>query len=261
VSEARHRAGVVALLGRPNAGKSSLLNALLGEAIAITSEKAQTTRGRLLGVLTRPDAQLILIDTPGVHRGQARFNLAMTEAALASARDADVRAILLDARAEWDVPEERLSELAPPLVLVRTKCDLGAVLPVPHAARFCATVHVSAHRGEGLDALIETLARRLPAGPPLYPADALTTAPLRFLAAEKIREVVLEQLREEIPYCLAVEIHAWSETHDAVRIREDLLVERESQKGIVVGRGGKRSSGSESSPGNVFRGWWESKFT
>ncbi len=234
-----HRAGVVALLGRPNAGKSTLLNALIGEKLAITSPKAQTTRGRLLGVLHAPDAQLALVDTPGLHRGEARFNRALSEAALRIARGADVRAILLGADARWDSPEERLAELPPPLVLVRTKTDLGPPGPALRAERFEAVCAVSARSGEGLRMLVETLAGLLPEGPPLYPPDALTTAPMRFLAAEQVREVLFEALSQELPYAMAVEVQEWRESEGAVHIRADLLVERDSQKKIVVGQGGR----------------------
>jgi GTP-binding protein Era len=233
-----HRCGLVALLGRPNAGKSTLLNALLGEKLAITSAKAQTTRSRILGVLTRPGLQLVLYDTPGVHRGQARFNLAMTEAALFAARDADVRLVLFECGATWDEPEERLSELPPPLLLVRTKRDLAEPSAVPRPERFAECVEVAATREEGVEALVEAVARYMPESPPLYDEDYLTDRSMRFLAAEQIREVAFELLRDELPYALAVEVEEWNETDREVRIRANLLVERESQKGIVVGAGG-----------------------
>jgi GTP-binding protein Era len=234
-----HRCGVVALLGRPNAGKSTLLNALLGEKLAITSRRAQTTRGRILGVHTLPDAQLLFYDTPGVHRGQARFNLAMTDAALEVAKDADLRILLFDARAEWDTPEERLSELPPPLMLVRTKCDLGPPTAVHHSERFAQVLAVSATTGQGMPELLEHIVPFLPEGPALYPADTLTDRSQRFLAAEQIREVVFEIFEDEIPYAVAVEIEDWKEGEGDVRIRAQLLVERDSQKGIVVGSGGR----------------------
>jgi GTP-binding protein Era len=234
-----HRCGVVALLGRPNSGKSTLLNALVGEKVAITSHRAQTTRGRQLAVLTRPGYQILFRDTPGVHRGQARFNLAMTDAALAAAKDADLRLLLLDARAEWDTPEERLSELEPPLLLLRTKSDLGEATPLYHADRFAACLALSAQTGEGLESLVERIVPFLPEGPALYPDDYLTDAPLRFLAAEQIREVVFEQYEDEIPYGVAVEVEEYKEGEGEVRVRANLLVERDSQKGIVVGQGGR----------------------
>jgi GTPase len=234
-----YRCGTVAILGRPNAGKSTLLNALLGEKIAITSARAQTTRGRMLGVLTRADAQLLFYDTPGVHRGQAKFNLAMTDAALEAAREADVRLVLLDAAARWDEPEERLAALPAPTLLVRTKCDLHKPSPVPGVERFADVLAISAQDGAGLPALLERVVRELPESPALYPEDTLTDKPLRFLVAEQIREVAFELLRDEVPYSLAVEVEGWEETDTDLRLRANLLMERESQKGIVVGVGGR----------------------
>ncbi len=242
-----YRCGYVALLGRPNAGKSTLMNALLGEKLSIISARAQTTRGRVIGVLTRPSAQFVLCDTPGVHRGRARFNLSMTEAALRTAEDADVRVLLFDAGASWDVPEERLVELAPPLLLVRTKCDRAVPGPVPQLGRFAGVFEVSALEGRGLEALIEGIERHLPIGPALYPDDYLTDRSLRFLAAEQVREVAFELYRDEIPYSIAVEVEEWKDTGADLRVRANVLVERESQKGIVVGEGGQmlKQLGSE----------------
>jgi len=240
VSDAPHRCGVVALLGRPNAGKSTLLNALLGEKIAIVSRRAQTTRGRMRGVLTRADAQLVFVDTPGVHRGQARFNLAMTDAALEVANGADLRLLLFDASGEWDEPEEKLSSLPRPLLLVRTKIDQGEPSEVFALDRFDGVLHVSAQSGQGIDELLAAMVEQLPPGPALYPDDYLTDAPLRFLAAEQIREVIFEQYEDEIPYSVAVEVEEWHEAPHEVRVRANILVERESQKGIVIGAGGNK---------------------
>ena len=233
-----HRCGFVALLGRPNAGKSQLLNTLLGEKIAIVSAKAQTTRGRMLGVLSRPDAQILFHDTPGVHRGERSFNQLMSERALETAEGADVRLLLFESGARWDIAEERIAALAPPLVLARTKCDLGAPAPVGRPDRFARIVEISALTGVGLEALVEALVSLLPEGPSLYPEDTLTDANLRFLGAEQIREVVYELYRDEIPYAVAVEVEEWKETDGDLRIRANLLVERESQKGIILGSGG-----------------------
>lgn len=233
-----HRCGFVALLGRPNAGKSQLLNALLGEKLAIVSAKAQTTRARMLGVLSRPEAQILLHDTPGLHRGERKFNQWMNERALETAEGADLRLLLFEAGARWDEPEERVAALPGPLVLVRTKCDLGPPSRVPRPERFAKIVETSALEGRGLEALVEALAGLLPEGPALFPEDTLTDANMRFLGAEQIREVVYELYRDEIPYAVAVEIDEWKETDDALRIRANLLVERESQKGIVLGAGG-----------------------
>lgn len=233
-----HRCGFVALLGRPNAGKSQLLNALLGEKIAIVSAKAQTTRGRMLGVLTRPGVQILFHDTPGVHRGERKFNQLMSERAIETADGADVRLLLFETGAKWDIAEERISALAPPIVLARTKCDLGAPLAVGRPDRFARVVEISALTGQGLEALIEALTELLPEGPALYPEDTLTDVNQRFLAAEQVREVVYELYRDEIPYAVAVEVEDWNESDDALRLRANLLVERESQKGIVLGAGG-----------------------
>jgi GTP-binding protein Era len=215
------------------------MNALLGEKLSIVAARAQTTRSRILGVLTRPEAQLLLYDTPGVHRGRARFNLAMTDAALRAAGDADVRVILFECGASWDTPETHLAEFAPPLVLARTKRDLASPTPVPAPGRFACTVEVSAETGAGLDGLLRAVIGHLPEGPALYGEDFLTDRPLRFLAAEQIREVCFELLREEVPYALAVDVVEWKETGEDVRIRANLLLERESLKGIAVGRGGE----------------------
>ncbi|MCP4003177.1 MAG: GTPase Era [bacterium] len=247
-AQSAHRCGVVALLGRPNAGKSSLLNAALGEKLAITAARAQTTRGRILGVLSRPGSQILFHDTPGVHRGQAKFNLAMNERALLSAEDADLRVLLFECGATWDVPEERLAELKSPILLLHTKRDLAQPSPVPALDRFVAVLEVSERDPNSVAAFLDKVVALLPEGPALYPEDFLTDAPMRFLAAEQIREVVFEQFRDEIPYSVAVEVEGWDESSKEVRIRANLLVERESQKGIVVGAGGAmlKSLGIES---------------
>jgi len=233
-----HRCGFVALLGRPNAGKSQLMNALLGEKLAIVSPKAQTTRGRMLGVISRPGAQILLHDTPGVHAGERKFNQLMSERALETAEAADLRLLLFESGGRWDASEERIASLAPPIVLARTKCDLGPPGPVPRPERFARIVEISALTGQGLEALVDALIELLPEGPALYPEDTLTDVNLRFLAAEQIREVVYELYRDEIPYAVAVEVEEWKEDDEAVRVRANLLVERESQKGILLGSGG-----------------------
>ncbi len=234
-----HRCGVVALLGRPNAGKSTLLNAVLGEELSISASRAQTTRSQLLGVLSRPEVQILFHDTPGVNRGRARFNLALTERALRSAEDADLRVILFEAGAEWEPVEERLAQLPGPSLLLRTKCDRGPAGPVLDAGRFVDVLEVSARTGSGLEAFVERVTSFLPEGPALYPADFLTDASLRFLAAERIREVVFNTYADEIPYAVAVEVESWKETGDELRVAANVLVERDSQKAIVVGRGGQ----------------------
>ncbi len=234
-----HRCGVVSLLGRPNAGKSALFNTLVGQKLSIIAARAQTTRSRILGIVNRPSAQILLYDTPGVHRGRASFNRAMTGAALESAEDADVRLLLFEAGATWDAPEERLAELPGPLLLIRTKCDLGVPTDVPGPERFDDVISVSARTGEGIDRIFSALVERLPPGPALYPDDAVTDRSLRFLVAEQVREVAFEIFDQEIPYSITIEVEEFKETDEEVKIRANVLVEREAHKAIVIGAGGQ----------------------
>jgi len=234
-----HRAGVVALLGRPNAGKSTLLNKLLGQKLAIVTAKPQTTRSRILGVLTLPNAQLMLLDTPGLHDASRTLNLALNAIAEDVADDCDVAVLLIDPRTAWDAMHtalrERLQKRGTPLLIVATKADLG-LPPQPEAA-----LAISADLGAGLDALLERIVALLPEAPAHYDADTVTDRTLRFLAAEEIREAIFEELEEEVPYSVAVEIDSFDESRpDGVRIRATLWVERDSQKGIVLGQGGRK---------------------
>jgi len=234
-----HRAGVVALLGRPNAGKSTLLNKLLGQKLAIVTAKPQTTRSRILGVLTLPNAQLMLLDTPGLHDASRTLNLALNAIAEDVADDCDVAVLLIDPRQAWDAMHtalrERLQKRGTPLLIVATKADLG--IPPPPEAELA----VSADLGAGLDALLERIVALLPEAPAHYDADTVTDRTLRFLAAEEIREAIFEELEEEVPYSVAVEIDTFDESRpDGVRIRATLWVERDSQKGIVLGQGGRK---------------------
>jgi GTP-binding protein Era len=237
--EGPHRAGVVALLGRPNAGKSTLLNALLGQKLAIVTAKPQTTRSRILGVLTLLRAQLLLIDTPGLHDASRPLNRALNAIAEDVADDCDVALLLIDPRTPWDAAHaamrERLERRGTPLLVASTKADLG--LPQPPEAQLA----FSAATGAGLDALLARVVALLPESPPHYDPDTVTDRTLRFLAAEEIREAIFEELEEEVPYSIAVEIDAFDESQaDGVRIRATLWVERDSQKGIVLGQGGRK---------------------
>jgi GTPase len=239
VASPPHRAGVVALLGRPNAGKSTLLNALLGQKLAIVTAKPQTTRSRILGVLTLPNAQLMLLDTPGLHDASRPLNRALNTIAEDVADDCDVAVLLVDPRAPWDAAHtalrERLERRGTPVLVVATKADLG-LEPPPEAA-----LAISATTGAGLAALLERVVALLPEAPAHYDADTVTDRTLRFLAAEEIREAIFEELAEEVPYSVAVEIDEFDESKpDGVRIRATLWVERDSQKGIVLGQGGRK---------------------
>jgi GTP-binding protein Era len=246
-AEAAHRAGVVALLGRPNVGKSTLLNALVGEKLAIVTPKAQTTRSRLLGIVTLPQAQFLLIDTPGWQRGRQPLHGALNRLAEEAARGCDVAAVLADVASGWGEVETALAAGAAaagaPVLAVGTRSDLApeaarAFQPPPEAG-CAATLVLSARSGQGIAEFLEACRERLPLSPPLFPGDELSDRPLRFLAAELVREAAFFELEQELPYALAVEVVEYDEKRaDLVRVRAELLVERASQKKIVIGAGG-----------------------
>jgi GTP-binding protein Era len=248
MAEVPHRAGVAAILGRPNAGKSTLLNRWLGEKLAIVTAKPQTTRSRILGILSLEGAQLLLLDTPGMHAaGSKALDAVMNDLVDEAAADCDVALLLLDPREGWgDDHAELLARLAAgrtPVLVVGSKLDLPVVRraswPPPGAAAAAACLRVSAQTGEGLEALLEAVVRRLPEAPALYPEDQLSDRPLRFLAAELVREAAFEELAQELPYSLAVEVVEFDETRpDLVTIRANLLLERATQKQIAIGSGG-----------------------
>jgi GTPase len=241
LAEASFRSGVAALLGRPNAGKSTLLNRLAGQKLAIVTAKPQTTRSRILGVVARPAAQLLLVDTPGFHASAKALNRALALQVHEALADCDVAVLLVDPLAGFDAACEalraRLLARGAPHLLVATKVDLPAARAAADALP--VDLRISAHTGEGVEALLEALVARLPEGPPFYPEDQATDRSLRFLAAEEIREAVFEELGQEIPYEAAVEVVAFDESRaDLVRIEARLLVARASQKAIAIGAGG-----------------------
>lgn len=239
------RAGIVTVVGRPNAGKSTLLNKLVGEKLAITSPKPQSTRKRIVGILTRDDAQLIIHDTPGLLHPRYALHRAMRSEALAALEDADVVAYLVDG---CRGPVEPLQEIArldvlprAPVVTVVNKADLLS----PEARHQLATdnptaVFVSATTGEGIQDLVERLVSFLPESPFLYDSEDVSTQHLRFFVEELVRETALEQLEDEVPYSIACEVEEFREDREPVYIRVVIFVERESQKHIVIGRDGER---------------------
>ncbi len=244
MGDAPHHAGAVAILGRTNAGKSTLLNRLLGEKLAIVTAKPQTTRSRILGILSRDDAQILLLDTPGIHTGTKPLNIALNEQINAAAKDCDLGLLLVDPYTGWGEDHsalyQRLRSRDCPVIALATKMDLknrrDAQLP-PDAPPLRS---ISATTGEGVEELLIEIVRQLPESPSLYPEDQLSDRPLRFLAAELVRESAFEELSQELPYALAVEVVEYDEKRpDLVRIRADLLVERRSQKQIVIGAGGR----------------------
>lgn len=244
------KSGFVSILGRPNAGKSTLLNALVGTKVAIVADKPQTTRTAIQGVLTVPEAQVIFVDTPGIHKADSPINKRMMEAVRASLDQRDLLLFMADATRPFQEEDGHAVDLVrkakTPAVLVLSKIDLlkdkAALLPLTDEYRklfdFVEYVPVSAKRGEGLDMLRKAIIERLPAGPAYFPPDHLTDQPERFLAGELIREKILHETREEVPHSVAVVIEAWEETARLVRIYVTVLVEREGQKAILIGTRG-----------------------
>jgi GTP-binding protein Era len=246
------RCGFAAIVGAPNAGKSTLLNRLTGAKLSIVSPKAQTTRARVLGIVMRGAAQILLVDTPGIFAPRRRLDRAMVAAAWSGARDADLVLFLVDAKAGVT---PRVSEIAAALRehggrlwLVFNKTDLVApssLLPMiarlNELAPFAETLMVSANTGEGLDDLQARLAAAMPEGPHLYPDDDLTDLPDRLLAAELVREQIFLQTQQEVPYAATVETESWRPRKDgSVRIEATIYVTRPSHKAILIGEGGSR---------------------
>lgn len=239
------KAGFVTIAGRPNAGKSTLLNRLVGERLAIVSPKPQSTRDRVVGILTDDTSQIILLDTPGLLEPRYALHKAMQHAAQQAITDADVLVHLVDA--SRDDPED-LTVLAAlpkapsaPIIIALNKADTLSESRRAELAALAPTgVFLSAATGEGVDALLQAIRDRLPESPFLYDADDISTQQLRFFVAEFLRETVLEQLEDEVPYGVAVAIEEFREGDTPVYIRAVLYVERESQKRILIGAGGSR---------------------
>ena len=239
------RAGIVTVVGKPNAGKSTLLNRIIGEKLAIVSDKPQSTRDRVVGIRTTDDVQMIILDTPGLLNPRYELQRAMRSTALRALADADVVIYLADATERTPPTLVEAAELASPprapVWTVLNKAD--AIRPVERQelaealpdARF-----ISALTGEGVDELLADLANALPECPFLYPEDEISTATVRFFVSELVRETALEQLDEEVPYSLACEVEEFRETRSPVYIRTVLYVERESQKRILIGAKGQR---------------------
>ena len=243
------RSGFVAVVGRPNVGKSTLVNRLVGEKVAIVSDKPQTTRNRILAVLNRPDGQVVLFDTPGIHKPMHRMNERMVETAVGSLGQVDVALWVVDVTEEYGPGDRYVKEVlarpGKPVVLALNKIDLiprPQILPIIDQYRrlldFVDVVPLSALKGDNVDVLGNQLVAHLPEGERLYPEDFLTDQPERFFVAEMVREQILRHTREEIPYSTAVVIDSFKEGDAIVRIEASILVERPTQKGILIGRGG-----------------------
>jgi GTPase len=254
------RCGFVALIGAPNVGKSTLVNALVGSKVTIVSRKVQTTRALIRGIVIDNNAQVILVDTPGIFAPKRRLDRAMVSTAWSGAHDADLVCVLLDAREgideEADTILTRVASVDHEKILVLNKIDLVArekLLALAKAAndrlKFAGTFMISALSGDGVDDLRHTLSNMVPPGPFHYPEDQMSDAPMRHLAAEITREKIFRQLHQELPYQSTVETDSWTERKDkSIRIEQTIFVERESQRKIVLGKGGAtiKSIGAES---------------
>jgi len=253
------RCGFVALIGAPNVGKSTLVNALVGSKVTIVSRKVQTTRALIRGIVIEGNSQIILVDTPGIFLPKRRLDRAMVSTAWSGAHDADLVCVLLDAKVgidgEADSMLGKVSSVDHDKVLVLNKIDLvprEKLLALVKAANerlaFARTFMISALSGDGVADLRRTLAEMVPPGPFLYPKDQMSDAPLRHLAAEITREKIFQQLHQELPYQSTVETDSWTERKDkSVRIEQTIFVEREGQRKIVLGRNGAtiKSVGAE----------------
>jgi len=248
---ATSRCGFVALIGAPNVGKSTLANALVGAKVSIVTPKVQTTRMLIRGIAVEGEAQLIFVDTPGIFSPRRRLDRAMVGSAWSSTADADLVALLIDAHKgmtdDDDTIVRALGEVRAPKVLVLNKVDLvdkpallGLAQRLNERVKFAATFMISALTGDGVADLKRWFAAQVPAGPWLYPADQISDAPARQLAAEITREKLYLRLHQELPYQSTVETDVWKELRDgAVRIEQTIYVERESQRKIVLGKGGQ----------------------
>ena len=246
------KSGFISLIGRPNVGKSTLLNLLLGEKIAIISDKPQTTRNRILAIKNHPGGQIMFLDTPGIHRAKSRLNQSMVKVALATYNEVDGVCFMIEAdhpdNDENDFILETLKKVERPVFLVINKIDLipkSELLPImerySRLRPFVQIIPISALLGDGAEVLLGELLKVLPEGPKLFPEDMITDLPERFLVAELIREKVFQLTREEIPYATAVAVEDFKEREEKnlIVIKATIQVERESQKGILIGEKGQ----------------------
>ncbi len=246
-----HKSGFVAIVGRPNVGKSTLLNRIVGQKIAIMSDKAQTTRNKIQGVYTTPEAQLIFIDTPGIHKPKHRLGDFMVESAYSALREVDAVLFMISADQKRgrgdDFIIERLKNVQSPVYLIINKIDkvhpdelLGIIEDYSAQMPFAQVVPISATEGNNVDRLMEVLIAEMPEGPQYFPDDQVTDHPEYFIVSELIREKVLFLTRDEIPHSVAVVVDSMKRNeNDKIQIQATIIVERDSQKGIIIGKGGK----------------------
>ncbi|HTS25790.1 MAG TPA: GTPase Era [Bryobacteraceae bacterium] len=245
------KSGFVSLIGRPNAGKSTLLNALVGQKLAIVADKPQTTRTSIQGVWTGPGAQIVFLDTPGIHRADSALNKRLMDTVRASLEERDLLLFLVDATVPFGDQDRQAVDLlrktrTTPVILVLNKIDLvkekSRLLPMIEEYRrlydFAEYLPISAARGQGLEELRKDIVARLPEGPAYFPAEHVTDQPERFLAAELVREKVVRLTHQEVPHSVTVTVDRWEETSAITRVYATIRVEREGQKGIVIGSKG-----------------------
>lgn len=246
-----HKSGFVAIVGRPNVGKSTLLNRIVGQKIAIMSDKAQTTRNKIQGVYTTSEAQIIFIDTPGIHKPKHRLGDFMVETAYSALKEVDAVLFMISADEKRgrgdDFIMERLKTSKTPVFLVINKIDkvhpddlLGIIEDYTSQMNFAEVVPISATEGNNFDTLMKTLIEQMPAGPQYFPDDQITDHPEYFIVSELVREKVLLLTRDEVPHSVAVVVDSMKRNeNDKVHIQATIIVERNSQKGIIIGKGGK----------------------
>ena len=246
-----HKSGFVAIVGRPNVGKSTLLNRIVGQKIAIMSDKAQTTRNKIQGIYTVPKAQIVFIDTPGIHKPKHRLGDFMVETAYSALREVDATLFMISADQKRgkgdDFIIERLKTMTSPVYLVINKIDtvhpdqlLGIIEDYASQMDFAEVVPISATEGNNVDRLMDVLVDQMPEGPQYFPDDQVTDHPEYFIVSELVREKVLLLTRDEIPHSVAVVVDSMKrDENDKIRIQATIIVERDSQKGIIIGKGGK----------------------
>jgi len=245
----KFRSGFVSIIGRPNVGKSTLLNTILGQKISIVTSKPQTTRNRIIGIKTEKDAQIIFIDTPGIHRPKTKIGELMVREARESVKEVDVVLFMTDPRPPTPKEEQIfkiLSRVKKPVILAINKIDtvrksklLPAIDEYSKTFPFKEILPISALKGDGIDLLLKAILKCLPPGPSYYPDDLVTDQLERFMVSEIIREKVMESTEEEVPHAAAVEIIGWEEREGLVHISANIWVEREGQKGIIIGKSGR----------------------
>ncbi|HBX75633.1 MAG: GTPase Era [Acidaminococcaceae bacterium] len=251
MTENNHRTGFAALVGRPNVGKSTLMNGMVGEKISIMSDRPQTTRNRIMGILSTDRAQIMFLDTPGIHKPMHKLGEYMNQAAIGALNQVDVVLFVVDASEKKGAGEkfiiEHLKKVNTPVLLVINKIDklddksklLGIMQSYKDDLQFAAVIPISALQQDGFADLEEEIVRHLPEGPSIFPEDELTDQPMRVIAGEMIREKVLRNTHDEVPHAIAVEVDEYKErVNGSVFIRATIFVERESQKGIVIGAKG-----------------------